>query len=110
MARERSIMSDPDPFMCFAERSPFAIGVPVLKVVDGDGFLTKVDEVERSVRFGFIDAPELDQRGGCEAREFLTALIGGRKIWIEGGRGFSTDMGLMGDTWRHWKMPGVTSA
>src|SRR5262245_44641364 len=30
-----------------------------------------------------IDAPELEQRGGCEAREFLTALIGGRKVWID---------------------------
>jgi endonuclease YncB( thermonuclease family) len=84
MARERSIMSDrPDTFMCFAEASPFAIEVPVLKVVDGDGFRTTFDQAEISVRFGFIDAPELDQRGGYEAKEFLTALIGGRNVWIE---------------------------
>ena len=87
-------MNDPDPFMCFAAASPTAIEVPVLKVFDGDGFLTKIalchltgnpkdhTEVEATIRFGFIDAPELEQKGGCEAREFLTALIGGRKVWI----------------------------
>jgi micrococcal nuclease len=40
-------------------------------------------EVEAAARFGFIDAPELEQRGGCEARDFLTALIEGRKVWID---------------------------
>jgi len=86
---------DPDKFMFFEKTSPYAIEVPVLKVFDGDGFLTKIalchltdnpkdhTEVEATVRFGFIDAPELEQRGGCEAREFLTALIGGRKVWID---------------------------
>jgi endonuclease YncB( thermonuclease family) len=88
-------MNDPDPFMFFEEASPTAIEIPVLKVFDGDGFLTKIAfsdltgnptdhrEVEAAIRFGFIDAPELEQRGGCEAREFLTALIGGRKVWID---------------------------
>jgi endonuclease YncB( thermonuclease family) len=88
-------MNDPDPFMLFEEPSLTAIGVPVLKVFDGDGFLTRIAhchltnnpkhhiEVEVTVRFGFIDAPELEQRGGCEAREFLTALIGERTVWID---------------------------
>ena len=89
-------MNDPDQFTFFEEAaSPTAIEVPVLKVFDGDGFLTKIarchltdnpkdhTEVEAAIRFGFIDAPELEQRGGCEAREFLTALIGGRKVWID---------------------------
>jgi endonuclease YncB( thermonuclease family) len=69
------------------------IKVPVLKVVDGDGFLTKIrafevtgdprDQEEYTVtaRFGFIDAPELGQRGGHEAKAFLTSLIGGK--WVE---------------------------
>ena len=77
------------------EASPFAIEVPVLKVFDGDGFRTKIalcqltgnpkhhTEKEAIIRCGFIDAPELEQRGGCEAKEFLTALIGGRKVWID---------------------------
>ena len=36
------VMNDPDPFMFFEEASPTAIEVPVLKVFDGDGFLTKI--------------------------------------------------------------------
>lgn len=88
-------MNDPDAIIFFEEASPYAIEVPVLKVFDGDGFLTQIDrrhftdnpndhtEVETTVRFGFIDAPELEQRGGREAREFLNALIGGRKVWID---------------------------
>lgn len=64
-----------------------------LKVFDGDGFLTRIKtceltgdprdqaEFEVTVRFGFIDAPELEQPGGHEAKEFLTSLIGGK--WVE---------------------------
>ncbi|MBR1191567.1 topoisomerase DNA-binding C4 zinc finger domain-containing protein [Bradyrhizobium sp. AUGA SZCCT0160] len=89
-------MNDPDQLAFFEDvASPTAIEVPVLKVFDGDGFLTKIalcqltdnpkdhTEFEATIRFGFVDAPELEQRGGREAREFLTALIGGRKIWID---------------------------
>ena len=88
-------MNDSDPFTLFQEASPTAIEVPVLKVFDGDGFLTKIAlsqltgnpadraEKEAAIRLGFIDAPELEQRGGREARDFLTALIGGRNVWID---------------------------
>jgi micrococcal nuclease len=80
--------------MLFQEASPTAIEVPILKVFDGDGFRTKIalrrltgnpnDPAEvDAIRFGFIDAPELEQRGGREARDFLTALIGGRNVWID---------------------------
>jgi len=68
--------------------------VPVLRVFDGDGFLTRVRvhqpdslfedlEIEAAVRFGFVDAPELEQPGGPEAKAFLTSLIGGRTVWID---------------------------
>lgn len=75
--------------------SPHAVEIPVLRIFDGDGFLTRLrvcDFVERSrdrsevdiaVRFGFIDAPEIGQPGGAEAREFLCSLISGRKVWID---------------------------
>jgi micrococcal nuclease len=69
------------------------VRVPVLKVCDGDGFETRIrafeitgnlsdqHEVAITARFGFIDAPELGQQGGREAKDFLTALIGGK--WLE---------------------------
>jgi endonuclease YncB( thermonuclease family) len=37
--------------------------------------------VEATVRFGFIDAPEMAQPGGQEAKDFLSNLIDGR--WLE---------------------------
>src|SRR6476620_10433733 len=94
-------MNNPDQFDFFEEASPeeeeapLAIEVPVLEVFDGDGFRTKIalcqltgnpkhhEEKEAIVRCAFIDAPELEQRGGSEARQFLTALIGGRKVWLD---------------------------
>lgn len=61
------------------------VRVPVLRVFDGDGFLTRVRiggrEIEASVRFGFIDAPEMGQPGGREARDFLKSLI--EDQWVD---------------------------
>ena len=57
----------------------------MLRVFDGDGFLTRIQvsgrEFEASVRFGFIDAPEMGQPGGLEARDFLTNLIANQ--WLD---------------------------
>lgn len=75
--------------------------VPVLRVFDGDGFLTRIAvpgrglEIETAVRFGFIDAPELGQSGGYEARDFLTRLIGGR--WVDLGILLKMDTGRIID-------------
>jgi micrococcal nuclease len=77
------------------------VRVPVLRVFDGDGFLTRIAiagrdvEVETAVRFGFIDAPELGQPGGHEAREFLNDLIGGR--WVDLGILLKMDTGRIVD-------------
>ena len=63
------------------------IRVPVLRVFDGDGFLTRIDHplqqtsLEVGIRLGFIDAPEMGQPGGLQAKEFLEGLIGGK--WVE---------------------------
>jgi endonuclease YncB( thermonuclease family) len=63
------------------------IRVPVLKVFDGDGFLTHMENPQRGtsfdvpIRFGFIDAPEMEQPGGNQAKEFLHSLIGGK--WVD---------------------------
>lgn len=87
-------MSQEEPVIIAPEHpGPGTVRVPVLKVCDGDGFLTRIrafevtgnpidqDEVDVMARFGFIDAPELGQPGGREAKDFLTALIGGK--WLE---------------------------
>lgn len=64
------------------------LNVSVLKVFDGDGFLAGIGDarsgtrLEFSARLGFIDAPEMDQPGGREARDFLQALIGGKRLDI----------------------------
>ncbi len=61
--------------------------VRVLRVFDGDGFLTRIwhpehrREVEVGARFGFIDAPEMDQPGGLEAKQFLENIIADK--WLE---------------------------
>lgn len=88
-------MSQEEPAIIIAPEDPGTdtIKAPVLKVIDGDGFLTKIrafeitdnrqDQQELTVtaRFGFIDAPEIGQPGGREAKDYLTALIGGK--WVE---------------------------
>ena len=59
----------------------------VLKVFDGDGFLARTTnplngaQIELAVRCGFIDAPEMAQPGGQEAKVFLTHQIANR--WID---------------------------
>lgn len=61
--------------------------VPVLRVFDGDGFLTRISdprhgiEMEFTVRFGFIDAPEMAQPGGQDAKDFLERIVGGQ--WLD---------------------------
>lgn len=72
--------------MLLAPEKPQAetISAPVLKIFDGDGFLTRIHlprrdlEFETTVRFGFIDAPEMGQPGGHEAKDFLAKQIWGR--------------------------------
>jgi micrococcal nuclease len=60
--------------------------VKVLRVFDGDGCLIQVwhpgqqREIEFGARFGFIDAPEMDQPGGKEAKEFLESIIANK--WL----------------------------
>ena len=62
----------------------------VLKVFDGDGFLATVWHpfretwVERiPFRFAFIDAPEMGQPCGPEARDFLAGLIAGKELRLD---------------------------
>lgn len=76
-----------EPLRAFEEPGSETLRVPVLKVFDGDGFLTQIHHplrnaaFEATVRFGFIDAPEMEQPGGQEAKDFLSSLISDR--WLE---------------------------
>lgn len=62
----------------------------VTKVFDGDGFLAKIWNpyahvwIERvPFRFAFIDAPEMEQPGGPEARDVLFGLILGKSLRLD---------------------------
>ncbi len=62
----------------------------VVEVFDGDGFLAQVWHPQRGewikrvpFRFAFIDAPEMQQPQGIEAREFLQELIGERELRLD---------------------------
>jgi len=82
------------------------IRASVLKVFDGDGFLARIWNPLRNahqdvaVRFGFIDAPELEQPGGTEAKAFLTSLIGDRSVDLA----ILTKMDTGGITDRHGRI------
>lgn len=78
--------SRPAPLLAPERPDGDTVHVQVLKVFDGDGFLARLedDQVnsgrEIACRLGFIDAPEMEQPGGIEARDFLQRLIGGKQI------------------------------
>ena len=62
----------------------------VLKVFDGDGFLADVWHPAHGkwisripFRFAFIDAPEMDQPLGVEAKGFLGGLIAGKALRLD---------------------------
>ncbi|WP_066561224.1 thermonuclease family protein [Croceicoccus bisphenolivorans] len=62
----------------------------VQKVFDGDGFLANVWHPYREVwvervpfRFAFIDAPEMEQPFGPEARDFLAGLIANKELRLD---------------------------
>ena len=47
----------------------------VTRVIDGDTFKINIDGIEMAVRLWGIDAPEMDQPGGPEARSYLGNLV-----------------------------------
>ncbi|MCS7125311.1 MAG: thermonuclease family protein [Aigarchaeota archaeon] len=66
----------------YVNASPFEVDVTatVYKVVDGDTF--DAFPIGR-VRLADINAPELDETGGKEAREALTNLVLGKKVYLD---------------------------
>jgi micrococcal nuclease len=81
----------------------------VLKVFDGDGFLARASipphgiDFEIAVRCGFIDAPEMGQPGGQEAKAFLEHQISGRSLEL----GILTKMDTGGIVDRHRRVVAV---
>jgi endonuclease YncB( thermonuclease family) len=51
-------------------------------VIDGDTYTIMYDGEETSVRIWGIDAPELREPGGPEARDVLASHIGGRIVTL----------------------------
>ena len=54
----------------------------VLKVIDGDTIYIKSDKGRKKVRLRHIDAPEIRQSYGKEAKIFLDKQIDGKKIIV----------------------------
>ena len=53
---------------------------PLVRVKDGDSLVAKVQGVAMDIRLADIDAPELDQPYGRDARKELVALAAGRQL------------------------------
>src|SRR5262245_28689269 len=53
---------------------------PVVSVQDGDTFKAKIQGVVMTFRLADMDAPELDQPYGDQAREQLHKLLSGKKV------------------------------
>lgn len=58
--------------------------VEVIRVIDGDTFVAKIDGQEKTIRLEGIDAPEIDQAYGQEAKMYLEDLIEGQKFSVSG--------------------------
>ena len=61
----------------------FALDGYVVKVSDGDSFMIKSYGKKIRVRIYGIDAPELKQRYGKEAKKYLEDLILGKKVELK---------------------------
>lgn len=55
---------------------------PLVRVKDGDSFVAKVQGVEMDFRLSDIDAPEMDQPYGRQAKQELAGLVAGRQLVI----------------------------
>jgi len=63
------------------EKASSVVGV-VVKVVDGDGLRVETSKGEVEIRLNGIDAPEMQQPGGKESKEFMSSLVLGKSITV----------------------------
>lgn len=56
---------------------------PLVRVVDGDTLVVKIQGAEASFRLSGIDAPERDQRFGREAADELKTIVGGGQCVLQ---------------------------
>ena len=63
--------------------APSTFEAEVVKVYDGDTLNVDVRGTRTKIRLGAIDAPELKQEGGEEAKERLSSLILGKTVTVE---------------------------
>ena len=54
----------------------------VTSVEDGDSIVVKTPTEQMTLQIAGVDAPELSQPGGAEARTFLTTLVSGKTVTV----------------------------
>lgn len=72
----------PVPSYANTKAVPYVLQGTAIRVYDGDTFILKVDDDYHRIRLASIDAPELDQTYGQEARIALARLIENRKVIV----------------------------
>jgi len=58
------------------------VSATILRIIDGDTLIAKIDGLATRLRLAEIDAPELDQTWGFTSREFLATFVANRPITI----------------------------
>ena len=56
---------------------------PLVRVQDGDSLVAKVQGVAMEIRLAEVDAPELDQPYGRDAKQVLASLAAGKQLVIK---------------------------
>jgi endonuclease YncB( thermonuclease family) len=69
-------------FVAISQDNPVLVGT-VTNITDGDTIKVLLSSGPIAVRFGSIDAPELDQPGGEAARAALTGRLNGQEVALE---------------------------
>lgn len=72
--------------LVLASTSVFADVGKVVKVLDGDTIKVVSVGVTMTVRLGGIDAPEVKQAYGAQARKVLSDMVLGRNVTVVGGK------------------------